>query len=107
LSEIIHLQRYLFQDPFTLKSSQYLHELFPNSKFIFMIRDGRATAHSIVSRKITITGFDISSYRDTLEKWNAAIQIMNDQCNEVGIQSCMKVQYEQLVSIKVTRYLNT
>uniref|UniRef100_A0A915MIN3 Protein-tyrosine sulfotransferase n=1 Tax=Meloidogyne javanica TaxID=6303 RepID=A0A915MIN3_MELJA len=46
------------KDPFTLKSTVYLSELFPKAKFIFMIRDGRATVHSIISRKITITGFD-------------------------------------------------
>lgn len=27
-------------------------ELFPNAKFIFMVRDGRATVHSIISRKV-------------------------------------------------------
>jgi len=41
----------------------YLKELFPNSKFILMLRDGRATAHSIISRQVTISGFDITSYR--------------------------------------------
>ena len=44
------------KDPFTLKSGKYLRELFPNSKFLFMVRDGRATVHSIISRKVTITG---------------------------------------------------
>ena len=44
------------KDPFTLKSGSYLRELFPNSKFLFMVRDGRATVHSIISRKVTITG---------------------------------------------------
>ena len=40
------------KDPFTLKSAVYLRHLFPNSKFIFMIRDGRAVVHSIISRKV-------------------------------------------------------
>ena len=48
----------IIQDPFTLKSGQYLRELFPNSKFLFMVRDGRATVHSIISRKVTITGLE-------------------------------------------------
>jgi protein-tyrosine sulfotransferase len=61
------------KDPFTLKSQEYLKELFPNSKFILMIRDGRATSHSIIERKVTISGFDITSYRDVLTKWNRAI----------------------------------
>ena len=40
------------KDPFTLRSAVYLKELFPNSKFIFMIRDGRAVVHSIITRKV-------------------------------------------------------
>ena len=61
------------KDPFTLKSGTYLKHLFPKSKFLFMVRDGRATVHSIITRKVTITGFDLKSYRQSLTKWNAAI----------------------------------
>lgn len=71
------------KDPFTLKSTTYLAELFPNSKYVLMIRDGRATVHSIISRKVTITGFDLNDYRQCLTKWNAGIGIMYDQCNQV------------------------
>ena len=42
------------KDPLTLKHGDYLIELFPNLKFIFMVRDGRATVHSIVSRKVCV-----------------------------------------------------
>merc|ERR1719325_35771 len=85
------------KDPFTLKSGNYLRELFPNSKFLFMVRDGRATVHSIISRKVTITGFDLKSYRQSLTKWNSAISAMNDQCEELGSDYCLKVYYEQLI----------
>lgn len=114
------------KDPLTLKSAVYLSELFPASKFIFMVRDGRATVHSIISRKVkenrtenknsfsfffflhvffiikknfqvTITGFDLSSYRQCLTKWNNAIHIMHKQCMQVGSSRCLMVYYEQLV----------
>jgi len=85
------------KDPFTLKSGTYLKHLFPKSKFLFMVRDGRATVHSIITRKVTITGFDLKSYRQSLTKWNAAISAMNDQCEELGSDYCLKVYYEQLV----------
>ncbi len=85
------------KDPFTLKSGTYLRKLFPKSKFLFMVRDGRATVHSIITRKVTITGFDLKSYRQSLTKWNAAISAMNDQCNELGPDHCLKVYYEQLI----------
>ncbi|KAL0272123.1 UNVERIFIED_CONTAM: hypothetical protein PYX00_005214 [Menopon gallinae] len=85
------------KDPLTLKSASYLSEIFPASKFILMVRDGRATVHSIISRKVTITGFDLKSYRQCLTKWNNAIQTMHNQCKDVGSSRCMMVYYEQLV----------
>ncbi|XP_034950098.1 protein-tyrosine sulfotransferase [Chelonus insularis] len=85
------------KDPLTLKMGSYMLELFPNAKFLFMIRDGRATVHSIISRKVTITGFDLSSYRQCLSRWNLAISLMHEQCKEVGSKRCLMVPYEQLV----------
>ncbi|KAJ8795297.1 hypothetical protein J1605_018312 [Eschrichtius robustus] len=61
-------------NPFTLKSSVYLLGLFPNSKSLLMVRDGRASVHSMITRKVTIAGFDLSSYRDCLTKGNKAIE---------------------------------
>uniref|UniRef100_A0A7M4EWJ9 Protein-tyrosine sulfotransferase n=1 Tax=Crocodylus porosus TaxID=8502 RepID=A0A7M4EWJ9_CROPO len=90
--------RYLCnKDPFTLKSSIYLSRLFPNSKFLLMVRDGRASVHSMITRKVTIAGFDLSSYRDCLTKWNKAIEVMYSQCQEIGRSRCLPVYYEQLV----------
>jgi len=65
-----------------------------------MVRDGRATVHSIVTRKVTITGFDLKSYRQSLSKWNGAIAAMKEQCDEINKLrpgNCLKVHYEQLV----------
>uniref|UniRef100_H0ZZY5 Protein-tyrosine sulfotransferase n=1 Tax=Taeniopygia guttata TaxID=59729 RepID=H0ZZY5_TAEGU len=85
------------KDPFALKSLTYLARIFPNAKFLLMVRDGRASVHSMISRKVTIAGFDLNSYRDCLSKWNRAIETMYNQCMEVGFQRCMLVHYEQLV----------
>lgn len=85
------------KDPFTLKSAVYIHSLFPSSQFLFLVRDGRAVAHSIISRKVTISGFNITDYRQCLMKWNAATQSMYDQCNNLGSKVCLPVYYEQLV----------
>ncbi|KAK6637889.1 hypothetical protein RUM44_008311 [Polyplax serrata] len=85
------------KDPLTLKAATYLSQLFPASKFILMVRDGRATVHSVISRKVTITGFDLTSYRQCLTKWNSAIQSMYEQCKHVGSSRCLMVHYEQLV----------
>lgn len=63
-----------------MRYSSYMKSLFPNSKYILMIRDGRATVHSIITRKVTITGFDLTSYRDCLARWNNIIESMYAQC---------------------------
>lgn len=85
------------KDPFTLKSAVYLAKLFPQSKYVLMIRDGRAVVHSIISRKVTITGFDLSSYRNCLQRWNQAMETMVGQCHQLGSEKCLMVYYEQLV----------
>ncbi|CAH2074798.1 unnamed protein product, partial [Iphiclides podalirius] len=85
------------KDPLVLKMGTYVLELFPNAKFLFMVRDGRATVHSIISRKVTITGFDLSSYRQCLTKWNHAVDLMHQQCKLLGPAQCLLVRYESLV----------
>lgn len=85
------------KDPFTLKSAVYLSHIFPNSKFVLMLRDGRASVHSVISRRVTIGGFNLSSYRDCLSKWNSAVEAMFSQCLAVGRNRCMTVRYEDLV----------
>jgi len=85
------------KDPFTLKSTVYLYKMFPNSKYIFMVRDGRATTHSIISRRVTISGFNLNSYRDVITKWNKAMDAMYQQCQQVGPEICLMVHYEELV----------
>ncbi|XP_062870443.1 protein-tyrosine sulfotransferase 2 [Trichomycterus rosablanca] len=85
------------KDPFTLKSSMYLSKIFPNSKFLLMLRDGRASVHSMISRRVTIAGFDLTSYRDCLRKWSHAIEAMVFQCTLVGPTRCLSIRYEDLV----------
>ncbi|CAG5872527.1 protein-tyrosine sulfotransferase 1-like isoform 1-T5 [Menidia menidia] len=85
------------KDPFALKSLSYLARIFPKAKFVLMLRDGRATVHSMISRKVTISGFDLASYRDCLTKWSSAVDTMFSQCQSVGDTRCLPVHYEQLV----------
>ncbi|KAM3961756.1 tyrosylprotein sulfotransferase [Aphomia sociella] len=85
------------KDPLVLKMGTYVLELFPNAKFLFMVRDGRATVHSIITRKVTITGFDLTSYRQCLTKWNHAVELMYQQCKSMGPDKCLVVRYEALV----------
>ena len=36
------------QDPLTLKYAEYFSRVFPSSKWVFIVRDGRAVVHSII-----------------------------------------------------------
>ncbi|XP_013383306.1 protein-tyrosine sulfotransferase 1 [Lingula anatina] len=100
------------KDPFALKSMMYLAKLFPQGKFIFMIRDGRAVVHSIMSRQVSISGFNLSDPKSCLEKWSKAVETMHSQCIHIGPSKCLPVYYEELVlhprtSLKgITRFLN-
>merc|ERR1711935_105157 len=85
------------KDPFALKYMKDLTEWYPNSKFIYMVRDARSVAHSIITRKVTITGYDLSSYPDVIGKWNQANTLMWEQCKMLGPQYCLPVHYEHLV----------
>ena len=73
------------KDPFTLKSMNKIMEIFPNSKFLLMVRDGRATCHSIISRNVTIRGFDFKTYRGCLTDWNRAAEDMYTKCLQVKL----------------------
>lgn len=85
------------KDPLVLRYSMYMKKVFPKSKYILMIRDGRSTVHSIIKRKVTITGFNLDSFKDCMVRWNSIIEHMYAQCIEVGPETCMPVYYEQLV----------
>merc|ERR1711874_159892 len=98
-------QRLCNKDPLALKSGTYLSQLFPKSKFLFVVRDGRAVAHSVVTRKITITGYELNNPRQILERWNSMVQMMDSQCTEMGRDRCLIVYYEQVV-LHPTRWMN-
>ena len=49
------------------------------------------------SNILLFPGFDLKSYRQCLQKWNAAISAMNDECKALGPKHCLPVIYEQMV----------
>lgn len=85
------------KDPFALRSMPRLLRIFPDSRFLLMVRDGRATAHSIVARRVTIKGFDYKTHRGALADWNRVLSTMYAHCLAVGRDRCLPVYYELLV----------
>lgn len=71
------------KDPLMLSNMSFLKKVFPQIRFVFMIRDGRATVHSIISRQIKISGFNLNSYQDCLIRWNSMIENMFNECIKV------------------------
>jgi protein-tyrosine sulfotransferase len=85
------------KDPFVLKYASYISSLFPNAKFLLLIRDARAVIHSVMTRHLEIPGFSFSDYRQNLKIWNKGINTMVRQCTQIGNEKCLIVYYEQLV----------
>ena len=52
---------------------------------------------TLVLSQVTISGFDLTSYRDCLTKWSSAVETMFSQCQTAGETRCLPVYYEQLV----------
>ena len=100
------------KDPTLAQSSEYLAELFPNSKFILMIRDARATVYSVISRFINSSGYKFRDFRNSFLNWNNITEIMYDQCLKIGSDRCLIVFYEKLVLqpkieiVKILKFLN-
>ena len=98
------------KDPLTLQHQNYLKTIFPNSKFIFMIRDGRAQSHSSIKRKMSGPA-PMSEFLRFLKIWNTKVTDMYEQCLS-NANSCLPVYYEQLVLHpeenlkKITEFLN-
>lgn len=85
------------KDPLTLRNMTYLGKLFPNSKFVLMIRDGRAVVHSLLSRNIIIRGIHNYSYEHLLRTWSDTMTNMAKQCYMLIPHQCIVVHYENLV----------
>lgn len=85
------------KDPLSLAQMNDLHMMFPQARYILLIRDGRGVAHSIVSRNLTISGVDHKSYLSAALFWNKAVERMWRNCQIVGDRYCLIVHFEKLV----------
>ncbi|CAI5446150.1 unnamed protein product [Caenorhabditis angaria] len=84
------------KDPYTALWLPTLQRLYPNSKFILMIRDARAIIHSMIERKVPVVGYNISDEKQMFRNWNTEIRKMTTQCMMAG-GNCLKVYYERLI----------
>ena len=98
------------KDPDILHHIAYLHQIFPNAKFVHMIRDGRAAAHSFMLRVKEELTFD--RFLSYFSSWNSYVQHVDAECSRLGPDVCIQIRYEDLVSRaepvmrRVLRFLN-
>ena len=95
------IEHFCNKDPFNLAHISDLEDIFPNARFILMIRDGRAVTHSITTRGITISGIDIKDENKVLGFWNSVCDNMIQGCSRINRKHkqprCIEVFYEQLI----------
>jgi protein-tyrosine sulfotransferase len=82
-------------DPHSTIYMQNLHEIFPNAKFVYMIRDGRASVFSYL--KYLNIETNRQNYYDYLLKWNEFTKKSYEQCQIIGERQCKIIKYEDLV----------
>ncbi|VDL59938.1 unnamed protein product [Hymenolepis diminuta] len=83
------------KDPFIDLCLKQLLHLYPNAKFILMVRDGRAVTQSVLSRNIRISKLDVSSPEKVLETWDKHYKHVLPHC--LVSPRCRVVRYEDLV----------
>ena len=99
------------KDPMIMKHIDVLSDNFSKSKFILVVRDGRAVVHSLVKRKVRIKSVNTENKTELLALWSEHASSMYNQCRNIGNEKCMMVAYENLVShpkttlLKVLRFL--
>jgi protein-tyrosine sulfotransferase len=69
--------------------------MFPNAKFIYMVRDGRSVVYSLI--KIYKESNDPTTIRKYLLTWNSFNKVVNYQCKKLGSKLCKLVKYEDLI----------
>lgn len=88
-------ERLCAKDPDILHHMEFLHRLFPKAKFVYMVRDGRASTFSLLEKRKENKTFEnfIRYFRD----WNQVNEIFYAQCKSIGERFCKMVKYEDLV----------
>ena len=90
------MPKYLCSSDDDILSYVYLiHNLFPNAKFLFMIKDGRQTAFSMLEGKEK--NLTRPLFRSYIRKWFSTNFYFKSQCNSVGEQFCRLFRYEDLI----------
>ena len=89
-NHIRHTKHLCAKDPDIVYHIEYLHRLFPEAKFVYMVRDGRAVAYSMLNRLEQEKTFH--KMRSYLSTWNTFNANVYKQCQSVGEKYCRMVK---------------
>ena len=79
-----------YKDTGLFEYAPIMRKLFPNAKFLLMIRDGRAVTHTLIKARIQ------TDPKATLGQWNQTVSAAYDLCLKFGSSTCLPVFYERL-----------
>lgn len=83
------------KDPNIVLYMEELHSIFPRSKFIYMVRDGRAAVFSLLTQYNS--GLNQNAIRDNLYSWVNFNEKARRGCKSIGQKNCILVKYEDLI----------
>ncbi|KAF6201290.1 hypothetical protein GE061_005737 [Apolygus lucorum] len=83
-------------DHYAVRDAYTLSYMFPQSRFVMVVRDGRAVAHSKMPVNHTSTEFNSTLYEEHLQAWEDQTRDMLTGCLAVGRLYCLAVYYEHL-----------
>ena len=93
------------KDPHTLLYMQYMHNLFPNAQFVYMVRNVRSVCYSTLAMayskgfngNLTSIGVNKTDIKECVDEWDEHNSIMYQDCMRIGNRYCLMTKYEDLV----------
>ena len=90
-------ERLCAKDPEVINHIVFLNRLFPKAKFVFMVRDGRDVAYSLMNILEANKSNTFGQFKNYLYNWNKFNLNNYQMCERIGSERCKIVKYERLV----------
>ena len=74
------------EDPWIMLDGQFMHKVFPNGKFLLLVRDGQHV----------LSMSEVVDLEKDFKKWNESIITFNHHCEILGPKICLKIHYEDM-----------
>ena len=74
------------EDPWIMLDGQFMHNVFPNGKFLLLVRDGQHV----------LSMSNMADLDKDFKKWNESIITFNHHCENLGPKICLKIHYEDM-----------